>query len=51
MDNYTKEGKHSLRLQTEVCDRRNVTNVTSEPEVTTEPTPTADEPDFVIVEE
>ena len=31
-------------------DRRDVTNVRPEPEVTVE-TPTADEPDFVIVEE
>ena len=35
-------------------DRRDVTNVRPEPEVTVEPTneaPTADEPDFIIVEE
>ena len=32
-------------------DRRDVTNVRPEPEVTVEDIPTADEPDFVIVEE
>ena len=35
-------------------DRRDVTNVRPEPEVTVEPAneaPTADEPDFIIVEE
>ena len=32
-------------------DRRDVTNVRPEPEVTVEDVPTADEPDFVIVEE
>ena len=32
-------------------DRRDVTNVRPEPEVTVEDVPTADEPDFIIVEE
>ena len=45
----------ALKRIDDLADRRNVTNVTSEPtdepEVTVEPTPTADEPDFVIVEE
>ena len=41
----------ALKRIDDLTDRRNVTNVTAEPEVTTEPTPTADEPDFVIVEE
>ena len=45
----------ALKRIDDLTDRRNVTNVTSEPtaepEVTVEPTPTADEPDFVIVEE
>ncbi|MBR3895271.1 MAG: hypothetical protein IKJ35_09055 [Clostridia bacterium] len=30
MDNYTKEGKQSLRLQTEVCDRRTVTDLSAD---------------------
>ena len=47
----------ALKRIDDLADRRNVTNVTSEPEdtvepeVTVEPAPTADEPDFVIVEE
>ena len=45
----------ALKRIEDLTDRRNVTNVspepTAEPEVTVEPTPTADEPDFVIVEE
>ena len=32
-------------------DRRDVTNVRPEPEVTVETAPTAEEPDFIIVEE
>ena len=32
-------------------DRRNVTDVQTEPKVTVEPAPAAEEPDFVIVEE
>ena len=41
----------ALKRIDDLTDRRNVTNVSPEPEVTTDPTPTADEPDFVIVEE
>ena len=41
----------ALKRIDDLTDRRNVTNVTPEPEITVEPTPTADEPDFVIVEE
>ena len=41
----------ALKRIDDLTDRRNVTNVTAEPEVTVEPAPTADEPDFVIVEE
>ncbi len=30
MDNYSKEGKHSLRVQAEICDRRNVTDLSAD---------------------
>ena len=41
----------ALKRIDDLADRRNVTNVTPEPEITVDPPPPADEPEFVIVEE